>query len=223
MAAAGGPRYVLAGSSGQGQLRANAICVSKDRFTPGMLDAKNVTHSNQAVLLNSYCNTARKAFSSDGPEYTYLVREFGGRFDGLGDFVRAAGNSFYVSACAGYAVGSGTGVHMIGSGPVKFIGPTGVTTSWQVARFYATKDNPAPGKESVTPVTMATPDRWLVPVDKAICGLAEVGGRFNGYGEAAEIVIAPNNGVLYWKAQVSNGLAGSGVNMAVRCIARDQR
>ncbi len=224
MAAAGGPRYVLRGSSGQGQLRAHAVCVRKDRFTPAITaDNSRIMHSAQPLMIHFGCSTARKAFTKLGPDYGYFVREFGGKFDGLGDFVRTSGNSLYVSACAGYAAGSASAIHMIESGPVKYLGPTGRTTDDRVARFYATLDNPAPGKANITPVSLATPDRMLVPVSQALCGLAEVGGRFNGYGEAAEIVMTTFNGELYWKAQISNGLAGSGVTMAVRCIARDQR
>jgi len=169
------------------------------------------------------CSTARKVFTKPGPDYAHVVREFGGKFDGLGDFVRTAGNSLYVSGCAGYVGGSASAIHMIDSGPVKYLGPTGRTTSDLVARFYATLDNPAPGQEKVTPMSIDGGNRLLVPASDALCGLAEVGGRFLGYGEAADIVMTTYNGAPWWKAQISNAQAGSGVTMAVRCIARDQR
>jgi hypothetical protein len=224
MAAAGGPRYMLSGNSGQAQLRANAVCVRKDRFTPAMTggDAK-VTHAHEPLMVHMGCSTARKVFTKPGPDYAHVVREFGGKFDGLGDFVRTAGNSLYVSGCAGYVGGSASAIHMIDSGPVKYLGPTGRTTNDLVARYYATLDNPAPGQEKVTPMSIDGGNRLLVPASDALCGLAEVGGRFLGYGEAAEIVMTTYNGALWWKAQISNAQAGSGVTMAVRCIARDQR
>lgn len=224
MAAAGGPRYILAGTSAQSWTRAYAACVRKDRFTPAMVggDTK-VTHAPEPLMIHMGCSTARKVFTKLEPEYAHFVREFGGKFDGLGDFVRTSGNSLYVSGCAGYAAGSASAIHMHDSGPVKYLGPTGRTTNDAVARFYATKDNPEYGKEAVTPMSLQSADRLLVPVSKALCGIAEVGGRIDTFYQGAEIVMVQHNGELYWKAQIANPSPGSGVTMAVRCIARDQR
>lgn len=225
-AAAGGPRYTLSGTSGQAQLRASAVCVKKDRFTPGMLGNEKVTHAAQQFQLNSSCNDARFAIGNKGPEYAHFVRDMVGRFDSEDDRIRtvttADSASTYMKACSGYVGGAASAIRMIGSGQFKYYGPNGRTTSVSAATFnaWSTKQ---PNWQKVQPAnTWVSGAYYLAPAEQALCGLTSLAGPFSGYGEGVEIVMVQRDGALWWAAQVGNLGVGT-VAMSARCIARDQR
>lgn len=226
MAAPGGARYVLSGSSGHAAMRANAICVKKDRFTPGMLDAKNVTLASQQIKTNTTCNNARFAIEAAGPEHTHFIRAITGAFDGANEQVQTmtypASGSTFIKACSGFVGGAAAAIHMIGSGQIKYIGPNGKTTVARDATFNAWSEKFPNWQKAQPPNTWVSGAYYLAPVDQALCGIVTISGRMKSAGEGAEIVLVNRNGVYWWAAQVSNANVGI-VAMSARCIARDQR
>lgn len=225
-AAAGGARYTLSGTSGQAQLRGSAVCVKKDRFTPGMIATENVKHAAQPFQLNSNCNDARFPIASKGPEYAHFIREIVGKFDGDEDRIRTVTTpesaSTYMKACSGYVGGAGSAIHMIGSAPIKYYGPNGRTASASAANFDAWSSKQNNWQATQSPNSWVQGAYYLAPVEQALCGLTKVAGPFGSYGEGAEIVMVQRDGAMWWAAQVGNLGVGT-VAMSARCIARDQR
>lgn len=226
MAAPGGPRYVLSGTNYHTALRANATCVKKDRFTPGMLDAKNVTQAVQPMKSNTTCNNARFAIEAKGPEYTHFIRAISGAFDGANEHVQTmtypASGSTFIKACSGWVGGAASAVHMIGSGQIKYYGPNGRTTVAKDAVFNSWSEKFPNWQTSQPSSTWVSGAYYLAPVDQAMCGIVTISGRMKSAGEAVEVVIVKRDGALWWAAQVSNANVGI-VAMSTRCIARDQR
>lgn len=68
------------------------------------------------------------------------------------------------------------------------------------------------------------PPTLMPKVETHICLLTEVSGKFQGYGEAAQIRAVKNSdGQMWWQLAVTNQTDGGTVLAGARCIARDQR
>lgn len=213
----------LSGTSGQPQLSASAVCVKKDRFTPGMAGNEKVFAATQPNLMHQGCSSARRVFPMLGPDAAHFINDIAGKFDGSGEHVRASGNSLYVSACSGYVNGGALGVRLNGAGQVKYYGAGGRTTVAAQATFRGWSQKQANWQSTQPAQTWVQGATWLAPVDAALCGLVEVKGNFDGYGESVAIVRkAHPGGQQYWKLEIENQAANL-VEANVRCIARDQR
>lgn len=127
-----------------------------------------------------------------------------------------------VSACSGWAGGALGGVSFGNplsktpasdgfGGVFKYYGPNGRTTQASIATWTKTQES---AYFSAAPVPVN-----LAPVDKALCGIVMIGGKFQGFGEGVRI--SPANG--NWTAVVQTIADPGLVTAAFRCIARDQR
>jgi hypothetical protein len=213
----------LSGTSAQAELTASAVCVKKDRFTPGMLGNEKIFAATMPRMEHMGCSSARKVHAMTGPDTTHFINDVAGAFNGGGEFVRTVGNSLYVSACSGYVNGGALGVKLNGAGQVKFYGAGGRTTVAAQATFRGWSMKQANWQSTQPAQTWVQGATWLAPVNEALCGLVEVKGNFDGYGEAVAIVRETHpGGQQFWKLKIDN-LAANLVEASVRCIARDQR
>jgi hypothetical protein len=236
--APGGPRYILGGSGGQKELKVSATCARKDRFTPGMFSDTNVGYVELPLGIDTGCGPVQ--YAGMGQDNAGLfVREMAGKFRGGGEAVDMGvhGNGttgMRVSACSGWAGGAIGGVTFGNplsktpasegfGGAFKYYGRNGRTVQHEPATWRA-KSYMGGGAGWLFELIDGDyfgygADDPLVPVDKALCGLVMIGGKFQGFGEAVRIYQKNGNWHVYASTQAANGV----LNAAVRCIARDQR
>lgn len=235
-AAVGGPRWVIKGNSGQPALRASASCARKDQFTPGMWSPKNVRTGTLPIFIDKTCGpTPHNIFKGD--DTAGFVRDLAGRFRGGGEALMigtgAMGNTaLHVAACSGY-VGAGALMLSFGGlgpdgkkgfgGTIKYYGLNGRTTQIADATMSYQSGTGTPKSWSLFggDIFVAASAPPTIPVDKALCGIVAIGGKFEGYGERVRITPVGGN----WVPEVITGSSSSGgiVRGSFRCIARDQR
>jgi len=224
--AAGGPRFTLSGTSGQKELKASATCARKDRFTPGMFSNNYVGYVELPLGVDTGCGPVQ--YAGMGQDFSALfVREMVGKFRGGGERIDQGvhGNGtigMRVSACSGNAGGAIGGVTFGNplsktpasegfGGTFKFYGPNGRTAQHSIATWTKTQES-AYFSAAPQPVT-------LIPVNKGLCGIVMIGGKFQGFGEGVRISAVNGN----WSAIVQTIADPGLVTAAFRCIARDQR
>lgn len=221
--AAGGERWYISGSSGQAELRATATCVRKDLFAPyvpGMTPSYGIGSYKLPNHMNGACASH---IASDGwrfNNYAHFISEVAGKWRGggekLGVVQTAQGlGAIQVNGCSGFVDGALTAIGS-NSFTAKYWTASGRTNTVAAATFSFT--NISGGG-----FTTAGDDLVLAPVDEAICGIVGIAGKFQGYGEAVEIVVRAVNGKLHWVLQTKNQAAQGHVHGAARCFARDQR
>lgn len=234
--APGGPRYVLGGASKQAQLKAAATCARKDQFTPGMVSPKFMGFVELPVGIDSGCGPVQYG-GMVGDDSAVFIREMAGKFRGGNDGVDLGISSngsvgMRTSACSGWAGGAVGGITFGGLGPeskwgfggvVKYYGKNGRTTQTAVATWSVTAESSKPPLGGVFggDIFTAADDRSkvMVPVNKALCGIVMIRGKFQGFGEFVRISAVNGN----WKADSGTQAEPGLVNAAFRCIARDQR
>ncbi|MDG2533849.1 hypothetical protein P6144_09350 [Sphingomonas sp. HITSZ_GF] len=230
-AAAGGPRYMLGGRSGQAQLRLTAGCAARNQF---VLEEGKIPWIEKisAVKSDSGCGAKSQTaglFSGLAP----FLAGLGGRFAGEGENVMATvgpNNAPLASiqACSGKVSASVLGIGRLFAAPL-YRTKTGRTKNPAAAVFVAWVKTTYTGSawQNLTGDAkyMGTGPQYLVPADDALCGIAGIGGKFNGYGEKVELTQEAVNGQRVWRALANRGPQASEpyVGFTVRCLARDQR
>lgn len=230
---AAAPIYVLRGRSGQAQLRAFATCVQKKQMTsPGFFGALAISDNMAATALEcpAYTYNTSGGYTKSAIPFIAAV---GGALRGRGEEIiadAAAGKgAVTLRACSGWVTGGArTYLSPLGK-PIFFRTTYGSTTNLATSLYkldhihnaafgdqhYVTAFSPD-GKE------VAAADGWLLPVDDAICGLVELQGKFNGYGERAQVRPALRAGVNWWRLESTTASEDGYIHANVRCIARDQ-
>lgn len=227
---AGGPRWTIGGTSGQNELRAAVTCARKDKFTPGFMDNQSIGYQSVTPHLHASCNAFAFGAGLSGQGNALFIREIAGKWSGGGEAVVASQNSAagatVMNACSGNVVGGLAAIKFNGSGPVKWYSRGGRTTNVNAATFRSIMkwENSSEfwGSWGPADLTMGG-DYRLIPVDKGLCGIVGIRGPFNGYGETIDILPKVIDGVNMWTLNISNAKQNSLLDVAVRCIARDQR
>ncbi len=228
--AAGGSRWVLSGTSGQYELRATATCAPKSAFTP-VATGGGLHTWNLAPGVNTGCGMNLTYTKVKRPQQPALfIRDMAGKWRGGGEALAIAKNNDALAnwACSGYvsgglsAFGFSGAKGFDGDGPIKFLTNSGRTSTLGNANFTMTVEG---GKETFAPFGGGeafqgiSGQQLAIPVNAALCGFVRIAGKFQGYGERAELV---QSGGL-WKLEVASQANQSYVSAVVRCIARDQR
>lgn len=225
--ASGGAKWVLNGTSGQAQLRANATCVRKSKFVvpPGFMSSVFAkVHGNH---MNGSCNPATNQMPGAPGASALFITGMSGKFKGGGESISVLGNNaLQVRACSGNVDGTLVGLQSFKVPLAKYRTQASRTTAVGPATFVLSDSSEAPGFFDFAgpPFKVGPDNRWMVPVDEAVCGLVRIRGKFQGYGEYAQIVpLKGPEGRLWWTLQVSNQAESGIVDAAARCYARDQR
>lgn len=219
--APGGPRYMLGGTTGQGQFRVMAHCASRNQFVWG--SDRNVQPKITSLVQASGCMETGKLMK-DATGAPFLAA-FGGRFAGRGEKVAvqraSTGIQGRINACSGTITMGGIGYD--DGKPILYRNPTsrsvtpttyafGVGNNYKdtfAFSLFGDKQNFQDGKPAV------------VPFDEAFCGLTGLTGKFNGYGERVQI---EQMGKYWWISTTFGAGANEPyVGAAVRCLSRDQR
>lgn len=227
--AAGGPKWVLNGTSAQSELRANATCVRKSKFVtpPSFLAGLRV--KVEANHMNGAC--APHIVPMPGPAGTnaHFITGMAGKFKGGGESISVNGSSaIEVRGCSGFADGTLVSLTSAGALRPKYRTQSSRTTDVGSATFVLSQANDSGGALSSlfggAPFKLAPDKKWMVPVDEGICGFVRIRGRFQGYGEYAQIAAVKGpDGRLWWTLDLGNKSNDGTVDVAARCYARDQR
>lgn len=222
--AAGGSRWVLSGTSGQSELRATATCAPKSAFTPVMKGG--AAHVWSLVPgVNTSCNmnlTYTKLKQPDQP--ALFIRDMAGKWRGGGEALAVAKNNDALAnwACSGYVSGALSAFSFDGGGPIKWLTNSGRTATLANSVFRMKVEG---GKDSFAPFgggdafQGTSGEQLKIPANAALCGFVRIAGKFQGYGERAELV--QKDGM--WSIELQSQASQSYVDVAVRCLARDQR
>ncbi|MFM7376722.1 MAG: hypothetical protein ACKO1O_01100 [Erythrobacter sp.] len=230
----GGARYVLRGDGASGYVRAVATCAGREKFVPIADKAGTGVADERGLRQFSNCQsemqlTQKNNILARAPFLTMVS----GKFQGEGESLAAdvGGESGAVQrgmGCSGYVAGAIT-LHGNEIWPaVRYRTQTSRTTKLTEATFVSAFKAPSTsalgeflaGKK----FSAGGAPIWMVPVDEALCGLTMIAGKFQGYGEAAQIRAVKNSdGQMWWQLAVTNQTNGGTVVAGARCIARDQR
>ena len=228
--ATGGARWMLNGTSGQAELLAGMTCVPRNRMVPaGPINAasygNHMTGSCAPHVVPMPDATIGRAFFISG---------LSGRWRGAGEGVAVEAGLFNtkirVTGCSGSVDGTLMSVGVRPGKMVLYRTPSDRSPKINASTFVLGKsgDDRRPwwdasgdpfyyGSKNNQSVAMA-------PVDEAICGIVALSGKFQGYGENAEVGAFKNDdGRIWWRASISNQAELYSLRMGVRCIARDQR
>jgi hypothetical protein len=233
--AAGGPRWGLAGTSGQGpEVRATATCVAKTKFVPAVLNPSFLTETRHPMVQHGACGPQNTRTNRAVATNAHFIAEMGGKFRGGGEVVavgrQGTSGTTLLRACSGYVRGGAVSINTNFLGrPALYQTRTARTGNLGAATFVYNQQNADSSfldgvLGAGPPFISGESSIRLVPVNSAICGFVSIAGRFQGLGEALDIVAVNGpGGVRYWQLNVSNPSAGGYIAAAVRCYARDQR
>jgi hypothetical protein len=230
--AAGGPRWILSGTSGQAQLRATATCVEKMKFVPGVLSFDKMIAKKLPHHMNGACADHVAADGTGGMRYAHFISEMAGKWRGGGERLAAISlpqgggvGAILVNGCSGFVDGALTAVATDGINAAKYWTPSGRTATKANATYALMDATDAKKWSDYIPgggdkFMVVVPGQKLAPVDQAVCGIVSISGKFQGFGEYVDIV--PEGG--FWTFKIGNAAPYGGfINAAVRCLARDQR
>lgn len=231
--AAGGARYVLRGESGSGATRAVAACAQRQKFVPIADKPGTGVAIEQPLRVFSACQSEAQVFKGTYPYRGAFLSTVSGNLRGGGEALTAdaaGGNNLLQRGigCSGFVAGAVT-IHGDTFWPnLRYRTQTSRTTSVKTATFVNSLTQPSSSALADffggAQFTSSGTPMWLVPVDEALCGLTMISGKFDGYGEAAQIAAVKNSdGRMWWQLTVGNQTNGGYVGAAARCIARDQR
>ncbi len=226
--ATGGARWRLSGTSSTPELRGAAICVSKAKFIPAALTGDQMVATPTPHHMNGACAPHIPIVGQNYLKRAYFISQMAGKWRGAGELLAVTMNAgkpaIRVDGCSGFVDGALTAYEDTTVSMVKYRANTERTTNTGKATFVLGQANPGGNLFAGDPFFVTGSDRWLVPMDEAVCGFVSITGKFQGYGESADIVGAKNpDGRLWWKLQLGNQALGGVVNAAIRCYARDQR
>lgn len=226
--APGGPRYMLGGTTGQGQFKVMAHCASRAQF---VWSGTSLPQPRISQLVQASGCAPQSKLITDVSGASFLAA-FGGRFAGEGEMI-AINPSFVgavskIHACSGVLTGGAIGY--AASTPLVYRNLSARTIKAGEATFYYGRGSNK--KDSIAFLLLSdlkfnykgVPD--VVPYDEAFCGLTAINGKFNGYGEKLEVQASPSPGKQkYWRiiATYSSDADLPYVGGAVRCLSRDQR
>ena len=228
--ATGGPRWMLNGTSGQAELLAGMTCVPRSRMVPaGPVGAVSYGHHS-----TNKCAPHVVPMPDGLIGRAYFVSGLSGRWRGAGESVAVDHGlmtaKIKVTACSGNVDGTLLSVGVRPGKPVLFRTPSDRSAKLGPSTFVlgmAGDDRTPWWDVSGPPFYYGAKDAnsvAMAPVDEAICGIVALSGKFQGYGENAEIGAFKNDdGRIWWRASLSNQAELYSLRMGVRCVARDQR
>ena len=222
--ATGGARWVISGSSGQNELAGEMTCVARDQFVfgPGLFST---------FLAKSYANHSTGSCSPHivsmglpDKSNAFFISGVSGKFEGGGESVSVVSQggqgAIRVTGCSGSADGTLSSVGNLNGKPLLYRTPSGRAPLGSAGVDFVLDDA---GPESHwfggEDLKVGSPTMALVPVDEAFCGLVQVRGKFQGFGEAVGV----GRGKGYWGLYVSELGDDAALHGTARCIARDQR
>jgi hypothetical protein len=219
-----GDNWIITGSgSGQG-LRAEAFCYRADGFIPDEGSSGNaltISKRYQAQAFNRFQGTC---LAKDVPMYAQDTFSFltglRGEMAGAGEFARIeqalvvdTANVLHAQSCA-FSVDAFSRSVRIGS-PVPLLGKF-INKNSQIG-------NAQQIPEVVVGSDVTNPAATLSPVDKGMCFLTGVQGKFISSSEWVQIRPEPINGVDKWVIRHGRGPLSNVVRGYARCYSRDQR
>lgn len=214
-------RWVVTGTSGQKELSVAVTCVSKNRFTPGMLDPASIKQGPGPYHLATTCNVDRVKTGYPSATTALFIRELAGAWRGGGEQVRIVNADMMLGGCSG---GVGASAGAIGfPGPVQYLSVSGRTPIAAKATLSMSVTDPNNGGGASALFSVSSDGRALVPYDRALCGLVGLAGKFQGYGERVSLEPRTVNGIKMWWLELKSSAKPSYLSTMVRCIARDQR
>lgn len=228
--AAGGPRWMLNGTSKQAELLGEITCAPRSRMVPtGPVNAVGYTNH-----MTGSCAPHTVTMPDPTLGRAFFVSGLSGRWRGSGESVavesKTAKTSIKVTGCSGNADGTLMSVGIRPGKPVLYRTPSDRSPKINASTFVLgmSGDNRTPwydvGGEPFWYGAKNAESVFMAPVDEAICGIVALSGKFQGYGENAEIGAFKNDdGRIWWRASIGNQADLYAIRMGVRCIARDQR
>ena len=222
--ATGGPRWVISGSSGQGELAGDMTCAARDQFVfgPGLFST---------FLAKSYANhstgsCAPHIVSMGLPDKNnaFFISGISGKFEGGGESVsvisQGGQGAIRVTGCSGSADGTLSSIGNLNGKPLLYRTPSGRAPLGSPGVNFVLDDaGPESHWFSGADLKVGGRGTALVPVNEALCGLVEVRGKFQGFGEAVGVGL----GKGFWGLYVAENGEDAVLHGTARCIARDQR
>lgn len=223
-AAAGGARWMINGTSGQAELRGTMTCVARDQFVngDGLFDglvAKVYTNHT-----NGNCAQHVVPMGAPDKNNAFFLSGIAGKFAGGGESVsvisQGGQGTIRVTGCSGYVDGTLMSVGHLSGKPVFYRTQSARLPAGSPGVDFVLDDaGPESHLFSGADLKVGGPEMALVPVNEAFCGLTEVRGKLQGYGE--EVGVFP--GKQYWGLYVAENGEDAALHGTARCIARDQR
>lgn len=235
----GKPRWRLVTQAQSKGVAAQVTCVRKNKFVIPQDSIKEMAVSPTAMPSFGCGTTGTKLLSSVAGR-AFFISGMRGRWSGGGEVASIVRTSpsqaaLGVRTCTGNGTGASALSYVIrpDNAPLRYIGPSGETTQPISATFASAlmspKDKGLGDKWYLLflPIpqgldmkgTLTLSEVPLAPVEKAVCGLVSISGKFRGGGEFVEIVAENGNWVMRLKTEQENAFIGG----AARCILRDQR
>jgi hypothetical protein len=227
-AAPGGPRYMLSGTTGQGQFKVMAHCALRAQF---VWSGTSTPQPKISPLVQASGCAPQSKFIKEVSGASFLAA-FGGRFAGEGEMIAVNPSLFgavaKIHACSGVLTAGAIGYEA--STPLVYRNLSARTSKAGESTFYFGRGSN--NKDTIAFLMLSeiksiykgVPE--VVPYDEAFCGLTAINGKFNGYGEKLEIQASPYpDKQKYWwiLASYSSDANLPYVGGAVRCLSRDQR
>ena len=229
--APGGPQWTLNGTSGQGQLKVTATCVSYAAFATSPVISKSLTAHVYGTQHSTGCDAHFLPLGDKSPEAAPFLAQLSGRFSGAAEEARVETGLFNVTvlsvkACSDGGIEAGAMGVLSPLGPIKYRTLSDRSPDQKAATVASTYKGPKSKPwydASGDDLSIGYDDSWVLPANEAVCGLVAVGGKFQGYGERVELARETRNGRPWWKLIVGSQAEDAQTSGAVRCLARDQR